>query len=51
MVQYGRKVVPFSVQVMSGQSAKEVSRQRQQVINKHAKQGWEFCTLDDVNIK
>lgn len=44
------KVVPFMGQIKSGASAKEVSAQLENIINSHASQGWDFCSVDSVNI-
>lgn len=48
---YQYLVVPFQGQIKSGGSVGQVSAQLQAVINQHANQGWEFHTLNDVNIE
>ena len=54
-MKYEYKVVPFIGKLKSGlfsvQDAGDVSKQLQAVINEHAGQGWEFVTLNDVNIE
>ncbi len=44
-------VVPFVGQIRSGGDVGQVSSQLQALINQHAGQGWEFHTLNDVNIE
>lgn len=51
MTRYEYLVVPFQGQIRGNGSAQEVSAQLQSVINQHASQGWEFYTLNDVNIQ
>lgn len=51
MIKSEYKVVPFIGRLQSGQNAEEVSNQLQAVIDQHSKQGWEFHTLNDVNIE
>ena len=53
---YEYKVVPFIGKLKSGlfgdvEDAGEVSKQLEAVISQHASQGWEFVTLNDVNIE
>ena len=48
------KVVPFMGQVKRGfrnmGTAGEVSRQLQAVIDEHARQGWDFYSVEKINI-
>ena len=48
---YQYLVVPFQGQIKTGGNVGQVSAQLQSVINQHAIQGWEFHTLNDVNIE
>ena len=51
MENFEYKVVPFIGKIKSNESAAEVSRQMQAVINENANDGWEFCQMTDVNIE
>lgn len=55
MTRYEYMVVPFVGRLKSGlfsvQDAGDVSKQLAAVINQHASQGWEFHTLNDVDIE
>jgi hypothetical protein len=51
MSNYSYKVVPFIGQIKSGQSAVEVSKQLQAIIDQAAKEGWEFYQLTNTNIE
>lgn len=48
------KVVPFVGHIRQGifssQNARDVSEQLQELINQHAADGWEFLSIDKVNI-
>jgi hypothetical protein len=52
---YEYLVVPFLGQLKKGvfnnADADDVSKQLQALINKHVGQGWEFYTINDVNIE
>jgi hypothetical protein len=56
-MKYEYRVLPFIGQMKSGlfgvvvQSAGEVSKQLESLINQQAREGWEFVTLNDVNIE
>ena len=53
-MRYEYKVVPFMGQVKRGfrsmGTAGEVSRQLQTVIDEYARQGWEFYSVEKINI-
>lgn len=51
MMRYEYLVVPFQGQIKGSGSVQDVSNQLQNIINHHAAQGWEFYTLNDVNIQ
>ena len=51
MANYQYLVVPFQGQIKAGGSAAAVSAQLESVINRYASEGWEFYTLNDVNIE
>jgi hypothetical protein len=51
MPKYQYRVIPFIGAINSGQTASDVSQQLEAEINRHAAQGWEFWTLNDVNIQ
>ena len=51
MAGFEYRVVPFVGQIRSGDDVAQVSSQLEALINQHASQGWEFQTLNDVNIK
>lgn len=50
-MRYEYLVVPFQGQIKGSGTPQEVSKQLQDIINQHATQGWEFYTLNDVNIQ
>ncbi|MHB8521891.1 MAG: DUF4177 domain-containing protein [Limisphaerales bacterium] len=55
-MKYEYKVIPFIGKLKSGrfgslEDAGEVSKQLEAVISQQASQGWEFVTLNDVNIE
>jgi hypothetical protein len=56
-MRYEYKVLPFIGQLKSGlfgvvlQSAADVSKQLEAVINQQANEGWEFVALNDVNVE
>ena len=45
------KVVPFIGKIKSSQTASEVSRQLESVINDHASAGWTLDQIQSVNIE
>ncbi len=47
---YQYKVVPFNTRVKMGSPTAECSTQLETVINDHAKDGWEFFQLSQINI-
>jgi len=55
VTRYEYMVVPFIGRLKSGlfstQGAGDVSKQLTEVINQYANQGWEFRTVNDVNIE
>jgi hypothetical protein len=54
-MKYEYKVISFIGKLKSGlfsvQDAGDVSKQLQAAINEQASQGWEFVTVNDVNIE
>lgn len=48
---YQYLVVPFQGQIKAGGTVAAVSAQLESVINQYSSQGWEFHTLNDVNIE
>lgn len=56
-MRYEYRVVPFIGKLQSGlfgavvQDAGEVSKQLEAVINQQSSEGWEFVTVNDVNIE
>jgi hypothetical protein len=48
---YQYKVVPFSTRVKMGSPTAECSTQLEAIINDHAKQGWEFHQIAQINIE
>jgi hypothetical protein len=54
-MKYEYKVISFIGKLRSGlfsvQDAGDVSKQLQAAINEQASQGWEFVTVNDVNIE
>jgi hypothetical protein len=51
MQSYEYFVAPFVGQLRSGESVGNVSAQLQALINQYASQGWEFYSLDNVDIE
>ncbi len=51
MPNYSYMVVPFIGKIKSGQSASEVSKQLQEVIDDVTREGWEFYQLTNTNIE
>ncbi len=51
MSNYIYNVVPFIGKIKNNESATEVSKQLQVIINNHAGNGWEFHQLSEVNIE
>ena len=51
MSHYQYQVLPFVGKLKGNQSASEVSKQLQDLINQQASAGWEFCQVNDVNIE
>lgn len=51
MGNYVYHVVPFIGKIKSGQTADEVSRQLNALINDTVAKGWEFYQLGEVNIQ
>ena len=51
MAGYQYQVVPFIGRIRGSQSADEVGKQLQAVIDQYTGQGWEFHTLSNVNIE
>ena len=45
------KVVPFIGQISSKQTAADVAKQLESLINQQVTQGWEFYQLGDANIE
>ena len=52
---YQYKVVPFIGQISTGlfsrDNAATVSKQLQELINQHSNQGWEFYSVEKINIE
>lgn len=51
MSQFTYHVVPFVGQLKSGGEVGQVSKQLEDLINHHALQGWDFYSLDNVDIQ
>lgn len=51
MSNYKYQVVPFIGKIKGKQSADEVSKQLESVIEQYSSQGWEFYQLADVSIE
>ena len=51
MAQYRYHAVPFVGQLKSGEGVETVSEQLTTLINYYADQGWEFYSLDNVDIE
>ena len=51
MQRYEYRVLPFIGQLKAKQAATEVSKQLQGLIDTQAIEGWEFCQVNDVNIR
>ena len=50
-MRYEYLAYPFIGKIKKSQGANEVSSQLQNAINEHARSGWEFYQLADVNIE
>lgn len=48
---YRYRVLPFQGQIKAGAAVSAVSAKLESAINQEASQGWEFCTLNSVNIE
>lgn len=51
MPDYRYHVVPFVGQMKAGETVDSVSHQLTHLINHYAKEGWEFYSLDNVDIE
>jgi hypothetical protein len=51
MAKYRYSVVPFIGRIKGSQSASEVGKQLQSLIDQHASQGWELHEVTNVNIE
>ena len=51
MAKYKYSVVPFIGRIKDSQSAGEVSKQLQALIDQYASQGWELHEVSNVNIE
>lgn len=51
MSQFTYHVVPFVGQLKGGADVSQVSKQLEDLINYYASQGWDFYSLDNVDIE